>query len=249
MIMFKMPINNNSNNMTTSAIEWRENQPYSTHFDDVYFSSDDGLAETDYVFLQGNDLQNRWQALHANTFTIIETGFGTGLNFLSAMQLWLNMAPPQSVLHYVSVEKYPLTMQEIARALQLWPQLNAVGQPFLAHYAQLLQGAQPIELFDNRVAITLLLGDATEQLSQLYIKADAWFLDGFAPGKNPEMWQPALFAQMARLSTPQTTFATFTSAGAVRRGLHNAGFSVKKRVGFGKKREMLHGQFAGLAHG
>ena len=244
-----MQLTNTEKNRNFAAITWRDNQPYSTHFDDVYFSSDDGLAETDFVFLQGNDLQNRWQTLPSKTFTIVETGFGTGLNFLSAVQLWLTTAPANAKLHFVSVEKYPLTLQEITQALQLWPQLNAVSQPFLAHYAKLLQTAQPIELFNNRVAITLLLGDANEQLSQLHIKMDAWFLDGFAPSKNPDMWQPALFAQMARLSAPKSTFATFTSAGDVRRGLIAAGFAVQKRAGFGKKREMLHGQFAGLPHG
>lgn len=233
------------NNLDFATIQWRENLPYSTVFDDVYFSTDNGLAETDYVFLQGNDLQNRWSTLPVNSFTITETGFGTGLNFLSAAQLWLNTAPANAKLHFYSVEKYPLTLQEITHALQLWPQLNAVSQPFLAHYAQFLQSSQPIELFDNRVAITLLLGDATAQFSQLHFETDAWFLDGFAPSKNPQMWQPALFAQMARLSYSQTTFSTFTSAGDVRRGLIAAGFEVHKRIGFGKKREMLHGKYNG----
>lgn len=241
------PINTDKNTNFT-AITWRDNQPYSTHFDDVYFSSDDGLAETDFVFLQGNHLQKRWQSIIANTFTIAETGFGTGLNFISAVQLWLSTAPKNAKLHFVSVEKYPLTLQEITQALQLWPQLNTVIEPFLAHYSQLLQKMQPIELFNNRVVLTLLLGDASEQLQQQNFQADAWFLDGFAPAKNPQMWQPVLFAQMARLSAPKATFATFTSAGDVRRGLMEAGFAVNKRTGFGKKREMLQGQFVGLAH-
>lgn len=248
MIMFKMSSNHSSNHMTISAIEWRDNQPFSKHFNDVYFSTDNGLAETDYVFLQGNDLQNRWQTLPSETFTIVETGFGTGLNFLAATQLWLNTAPAKAKLHFVSVEKYPLTLQEITQALQLWPQFNAVSAPFLLHYTQLLHGAQTIKLFYNRVQLTLRIGDATEQLSQLNSKADAWFLDGFAPSKNSDMWQHALFAQMARLSAPKCTFATYTSAGDVRRGLLQAGFKVQKRTGFGKKREMLHGQFSGLAH-
>lgn len=246
--MHKAPPMNKSNAVANSTIEWRDNQPFSTHFDDVYFSTDNGLAETDYVFLQGNDLQNRWQTLPFETFTIVETGFGTGLNFLAATQVWLNTAPANTKLHFVSVEKYPLTLQEITQALQLWPQLNKVTQPFLMHYAQLLQSSQPIKLFYNSVQLTLLMGDATEGLCQLNIKADAWFLDGFSPSKNPDMWQPALFAQMARLSNSQATFSTFTSASNVRRGLMEAGFEVLKRTGFGKKREMLHGKFSGFPH-
>ncbi|HOY69376.1 MAG TPA: tRNA (5-methylaminomethyl-2-thiouridine)(34)-methyltransferase MnmD [Methylotenera sp.] len=228
-------------------VEWRNGQPFATDFQDVYFSSDNGLAETDYVFLQGNDLLNRWQSLTFNTFTIFETGFGTGLNFICAADLWLKTAPPAAVLQFYSVEKYPLTLQSITQALQNWPQLSTIYQPFLYEYPQLLQH-QTVALFNGRVQLTLLIGDATEQLSSLSMNTDAWFLDGFAPRKNPAMWQPALFEQMARLSTPLCTFATFTSAGDVRRGLLQAGFDVKKQAGFGKKREMLQGKFVGIAH-
>ncbi len=235
--------------MQNPIIEWRslnqqsQPQPYSIIFDDVYYSSDNGLLETDYVFLQGNHLRQRWQALSSSHFTIIETGFGTGLNFLCAAQMWLNHAPKNASLHFISTEKYPLTLQEISAALQAWPALNEVSKPFLAQYKALSYTAQ---LFDNRVQLTLLIGDATAGITNLDTTADAWFLDGFSPAKNPEMWQPALFAQMARLSTSDTTFATFTSAGKVRRGLQEAGFRVNKQAGFGKKREMLTGSFTGV---
>jgi tRNA 5-methylaminomethyl-2-thiouridine biosynthesis bifunctional protein len=229
-------------------IEWRNNQPYATSFQDVYFSSDDGLAETNYVFLQGNQLLQRWQSLQSETFTIIETGFGTGLNFLCAVQLWLTYAPNYAVLQFYSVEKYPLDLHNMQLALQYWPTLNAISQPFLAQYAQFFNGVQTISLFNNRVKLSLLIGDATEQIATLKHSADVWFLDGFAPSKNPEMWQTALYTQMARLSNQNTTFATFTSAGNVRRGLLAAGFAANKRTGFGKKREMLHGQFLGFSH-
>ncbi|MGB4811836.1 MAG: tRNA (5-methylaminomethyl-2-thiouridine)(34)-methyltransferase MnmD [Methylophilaceae bacterium] len=235
-------------NAEFAQIEWRNDHPYSTIFDDVYFSSDDGLAETEYVFLQGNDLNHRWSTLAANTFTIIETGFGTGLNFCCAAKLWLEIAPAHAVLNFYSVEKYPLALPAITQALQLWPPLNAISLPLLAQYSELLSSGSPVLLFNQRIKLTLTLGDATEQLSQHNIKTDAWFLDGFAPSKNPEMWQSALFTQMARLSQANTTFATFTSAGVVKRGLSTAGFDVKKRVGFGKKREMLHGKWLGLNH-
>ena len=230
-------------------VEWRQGQPYATTFQDVYFSSDNGLAETEYVFLQGNDLLNRWQTLQTNTFIVIETGFGTGLNFLCASELWLKTAPPETVLYFYSVEKFPLTMHDIKQALQYWPQLSLISEAFLREYAKVLLNKNTISLFNGRVQLTLLIGDASEQLSQLSIKADACFLDGFAPSKNPDMWQSALFAQIAKLSTENTTFATFTSAGVVRRGLLATGFSVNKRAGFGKKREMLQGKFVGKVHG
>jgi tRNA 5-methylaminomethyl-2-thiouridine biosynthesis bifunctional protein len=224
-------------------IEWRNHQPYSTAFDDVYFSSDNGLLETEYVFLQGNHLPARWQTLGTTEFVIIETGFGTGLNFLCAVRLWLEAMPQKAILHFISVEKYPLSLHDISTALQCWPKLDTVRSEFLAHYPSLLTDKKTISLFDHRVHLTLLIGDATTELSTTQTLADAWFLDGFAPAKNPDMWQPSLFAQMARLSHHKTTFATFTSAGMVRRGLIAAGFEVNKQVGFGKKREMLTGIF------
>lgn len=239
-----------------SSIEWRQGQPYANAFQDVYFSSDNGLLETEYVFLQGNQLSARWQHLSTKTFTIAETGFGTGLNFLCAVKLWLASAPKDTVLHFISLEKYPLNLADLTKALELWPELQALSTPFLAEYAQLLStsainNTQTVMLFDNRVRLTLIIDDATVGLKSLNLAnfnnastaIDAWFLDGFSPAKNPDMWQVALFEQMARLSKLATTFATFTSAGAVRRGLIANDFAVKKQVGFGKKREMLFGQF------
>lgn len=220
-------------------------QPYSTQFQDVYYSSDNGLLETDYVFLQGNQLASRFQQLENSTFTIIETGFGTGLNFLCAVQLWLTHAHKDATLHFISTEKYPLNLQEITQALQFWSELSDISAQFLAQYSTLSTQNKTISLFDHRVHLTLFIGDATESLVTLDQTADAWFLDGFSPAKNPKMWQPALFTQMARLSNPTSTFATFTSAGVVKRGLQTAGFQVNKQAGFGKKREMLTGYFTG----
>lgn len=239
-----MPTSTNN----TANIEWRNGQPFASAFQDVYFSTDNGLLETDYVFLQGNDLVARWLDADFQTFNIAETGFGTGLNFLCAAKAWLATAPQQAKLHFISVEKYPLSFQDITTALNLWPQLNTVSELFLAQYEPLTNNAQSISLYKNRVQLSLLIGDATECFSQINDKIDAWFLDGFAPAKNPDMWQTELFQQMARLSKPSTTFATFTSAGDVRRGLINAGFEVSKRAGFGKKREMLTGRFIGQTH-
>ena len=240
--------NNDGKHLDASvlSIEWRDGQPYSTQFQDVYFSSDDGLAETDYVFLQGNDLSRRFLQLDSNEFTIIETGFGTGLNFLCAAKLWLNLAPKNARLHFISTEKYPLTLSELATAQSLWPDLKSLSQDFLLAYQNLLNSTGTASLFDDRVRFTLLIGDANITLYDLTTKADAWFLDGFAPAKNPDMWQATLFSHMARLSATATTFATFTSAGIVRRGLQAVGFKVNKQAGFGKKREMLIGQYEGM---
>jgi tRNA 5-methylaminomethyl-2-thiouridine biosynthesis bifunctional protein len=234
-------------------VEWKQGQPYASAFQDVYFSSDNGLLETEYVFVQGNNLSNRWQQAPTKTFTIAETGFGTGLNFLCAARTWLDTAPKDAVLHFISVEKYPLNLPDITSALLLWPELLELAEPFLASYETLLIGTAPVMLFDNRVQLTLLVGDATACLKSLNLThscppIDAWFLDGFAPAKNPDMWQVELFEQMARLSTQASTFATFTSASTVRRGLLAAGFEVTKQSGFGKKREMLLGRFTGNAN-
>jgi len=229
-------------------LAWKDGLPYSAEFQDVYFSSDNGLLETEYVFLQGNDLAARWQHAGLTQFTIMETGFGTGLNFLCAAKLWLEFAPEDAVLHFVSVEKYPLTLNDIAAALALWPQLTALSTPLLHQYNTLIN-EQTISLYEQRVQLSVHIGDATEQLAHIGNIADAWFLDGFSPAKNPAMWHAGLFFEMAKHAQVSTTFATFTSAGDVRRRLINAGFKVNKRTGFGKKREMLYGQFIGAQHG
>lgn len=231
-----------------AKLEWRNGQPYASTFQDVYFSSDNGLLETDYVFLQGNDLPRRWQGLKAPHFTIAEAGFGTGLNFLSTVKLWLEIAPATAILHYISAEKHPLNLQDLTSSLALWPTLTEFSRYLLASYEQLIHDHQPLALFQNRVCLNLLIGDATAQLRQTHRTVDAWFLDGFSPAKNPDMWQIELFQQMARLSTIGSTFATFTSAGQVRRNLAAVGFSTQKRTGFGKKREMLQGVMTSQAN-
>jgi len=230
-----------------AKLDWNDKQPFSAQYQDIYFYTDNVLLETEYVFLQGNDLPARWQQPDIKTFTIAETGFGTGLNFLSAAKLWLETAPKQATLHFISVEKHPLTLKDITSALELWPDLTELSTPLLAKYPVLIN-EQTVSLYDGNVQLTLLIGDATEQLNRITNKADAWFLDGFSPTKNPEMWQTALFEQIAMHSHVATTFATFTSAGMVRRGLSQAGFKVSKRAGFGKKREMIYGQLTASSH-
>lgn len=231
-------------------LEWRDGQPVSRIFDDVYFSRDSGIAETRYVFLQQNRLRERWQHLSGNSFTIGETGFGTGLNFLCAWQLWRDIAPAHARLNFVSTERHPLTHEELTQTLALWPELAPYTDELLTQYRQLAPGWRRMVFEQGRVVLTLLIGDAREALPQLRAQVDAWFLDGFAPAKNPDMWQPELLKEIGRLSAPGCTLATYTCAGEVKRGLAAAGFRVRKIPGFGSKREMLRAEMAaGTASG
>lgn len=224
-----------------AELDWDENgQPQSRLYGDVYFSRTSGMAETTHVFLQPNRLAERFAALQAGEgFVIGETGFGTGLNFLCAWALFERTAPAGTKLHFVSAEKHPLAPDDLQRALGLWPELQTQAQQLLDQYVAINPGFQQFRF--GRVVLTLLVGDALECLSALDAQIDAWFLDGFAPAKNPDMWQPPLFTQLARLSAPGATLATFTSAGSVRRALKDAGFEIERIPGFGQKWESLQG--------
>ncbi|UYP31665.1 bifunctional tRNA (5-methylaminomethyl-2-thiouridine)(34)-methyltransferase MnmD/FAD-dependent 5-carboxymethylaminomethyl-2-thiouridine(34) oxidoreductase MnmC [Pseudomonas sp. Z8(2022)] len=228
-----------------AQLDWDEHgQPLSRSYGDVYFSRANGLEETRHVFLAHNRIIERCQALPAGGRLIIgETGFGTGLNFLCAWQAFAEHAPQDARLHFVSVEKFPLTQADLQRALALWPELAPYAGQLLAQYRAIHPGFQRLLLDGGRVVLTLMVGDVLECLPQLDARVDAWFLDGFAPSKNPEMWTDALFTELARLSAPGATLATFTSAGFVRRGLIAAGFAMVRVKGFGHKREMLAGPF------
>lgn len=220
--------------------------PRSAFFDDVYFSTDNGYAETDYVFLQGNGLARRFARMAEHShFTVAETGFGTGLSALATWALFEQTAPASARLTFISTERYPLSKHQIQQALQAWPTLSDRVERLVSQYPPRLPGFHLVELSD-RVDLLLLFGDAQDTLNDLNARVDAWFLDGFTPSRNPDMWQAPLFQTMARLSQADTSFATFTSASQVRAGLQGAGFTVMRRPGFGKKREMLHGRFSGI---
>ncbi|WP_064120331.1 bifunctional tRNA (5-methylaminomethyl-2-thiouridine)(34)-methyltransferase MnmD/FAD-dependent 5-carboxymethylaminomethyl-2-thiouridine(34) oxidoreductase MnmC [Pseudomonas fluorescens] len=230
-----------------AQLDWDEQgRPRSRVFDDVYFSDKSGLDETRYVFLEQNRLAERFAALPTSGRLVIgETGFGTGLNFLCAWQLFEQHAVAGARLHFVSVEKYPLSPADLQRALTLWPELKPLADQLLTHYVAIHQGFQRITLAGGRVTLTLLIGDALEQLPQLDAQIDAWFLDGFAPAKNPDMWTAELFVELARLAAPGSTISTFTSTGWVRRLLNAAGFKMKRTPGIGHKWEILRGEFLG----
>ena len=226
--------------------------PVADHFDDVYFSNDSGIDETQHVFVAGNELDERWQQWRNPTFVIAETGFGTGLNFLVAMRAFnefkaANPDHPLKRLYFITTEKFPLPQQDMQRALEAFPALKDEAQALASLYPMGLEGCHRLHFDNHSTTLDLWIGDVHELLPQWHSPVngliDAWFLDGFAPSKNPDMWTDALFSQMARLSKTGTTFGTFTAAGIVKRGLAGVGFTIKKRNGFGRKRDMLTGVF------
>ena len=226
--------------------------PVADHFDDVYFSNDSGIDETQHVFVAGNDLAERWQQWRNPTFVIAETGFGTGLNFLVAMRAFnefrsANPDHPLKRLYFITTEKFPLPQQDMQRALEAFPALKDEADALASLYPMGLEGCHRLHFDNHSTTLDLWIGDVHELLPQWHCPVDglidAWFLDGFAPSKNPDMWTDALFSQMARLSKTGTTFGTFTAAGIVKRGLAGVGFTIKKRNGFGRKRDMLTGVF------
>ena len=240
--------------LESARLDWNdEGMPISVHFDDIYFSNNNGLDETRFVFLQHNGLPERWASHDRELFVIGETGFGTGLNFLASWQAfarWRNEAPASQGarrLHFISFEKYPLTRADLAQALARWPELAEFSAELVANYPDALFGCHRLLLAGGTVVLDLWFGDIKETLPLVADPAaegivDGWFLDGFAPSKNPDMWNEALFAGLARLARPHATLSTFTCAGFVRRGLIAAGFAMQKVKGHGCKRQMLAGQ-------
>ncbi|WP_394692893.1 tRNA (5-methylaminomethyl-2-thiouridine)(34)-methyltransferase MnmD [Hyphobacterium sp.] len=224
-------------------LEWRETGPVAPDFDDIYFSAEGGLDETRAVFLVGCGLPERWQG--RRNFVIGELGFGTGLNFLAAWQLWKETRPEDGWLHFISIEKFPLRPVDLRKALSAFPELAALSDQLMAQWPQALKGAHRLRFDEDRVTLTLFQDDITDALPQIEARVDAWFLDGFAPANNDAMWSEAVWPELARLSAPDARVSTFTVAGAVRRGLAAAGFAVEKKPGFGRKRERLEAVFHG----
>jgi tRNA U34 5-methylaminomethyl-2-thiouridine-forming methyltransferase MnmC len=206
--------------------------PVSARFDDPYFAEADGLAETGHVFLDGNDLPARFRP----GFHIAELGFGTGLNALAAWAAW-DASGQAGDLAFTSFEAFPLDAAAMARALGRWPSLATRAGALVAAWGS---GARDIRLPGLRLRV--IEGDARATLPCWTGRADAWFLDGFAPARNPEMWEAALLAAVARHTAPGGTFATYSAAGAVRARLAAAGFAVARAPGFGRKRHMTQGR-------
>lgn len=222
-----------------------EGIPYSAAFDDIYHTTDGGLGQVVHVFMAGNGLPQRWQG--HETFTILETGFGLGFSFLVTWHAWRNDPQCSRRLHFISVEKHPFAAPDLQRLHAGWPQFSDLSGSLIAAWPPLTEGRHDLLLDDGRVQLTLLLGDAPIQLSELDAATDAIYLDGFAPSKNPDMWSAPIFSELARLAKPDSTLATWAVAGLVRRGLAEAGFTVHKAPGFGGKRQMLIGTKISLA--
>ncbi len=215
--------------------------PWSTSFGDVYHSAHGGPQQALHVFLAGNDLPQRWQSQHR--FVILETGFGLGLNFLATWRAWRDDPQRCQRLHFVSFEKHPFSAADLAIAQQAWPEFADLAGELQKHWPPLTPGVHRLHLDDHRVILTLIFGDATKQLRAIDAAVDAFYLDGFSPAKNPELWTPELCKSLARLAAPGATLATWSVAGHVREALQAAEFDLEKRPGFAGKRQMLSGRF------
>ena len=236
-----------SSKLQTAELDWEIVDdieiPISKQFGDVYFSKDNGLLETRHVFLNGNDLTERLSQLHDyQYFCVGETGFGTGLNILTLWQLWQQVRlDNHSHLHVVSVEKFPLNKADLIRALNVWTELKPLAEKLIQQYPLPIAGCHRLSFPEERFSIDLWLGDAQDIFPTIpkTQTVNAWFLDGFAPSCNPDMWQANVLDHMVRLSDFGTTFASFSVAGIIKRGLKQHGIQISRPRGFGHKREML----------
>ncbi len=219
-------------------LEWQENDmPFSPEFGDHFYSYADGRLECDYVFIQSNSIPRRWA--ESERFSIGELGFGTGLNFLETWRQWRETAREGQSLTFTSFELYPMSADQITRALQPWPMLKELREKMLSHWDKITIG-EAVEL-EPGVTLHLQIGDVTETLPNWQGEADAWYLDGFAPAKNPAMWGEELMQSLADHTNDGGTFATYTAAGWVRRNLQAAGFEVVRKKGHAGKRQMMCG--------
>ena len=213
----------------TAKLDWRDGVPIATAFDDPYYSLEDGLAETAYVFLAGNDLPARF----GGDFRIAELGFGTGLNLLVTWAAWARAGRPGQ-LHFTSFEAFPMQLDDMRKALGHFPQVKPFADTLLSEWHP---AKGKITLSDGPT-LHVIAGDARRSVPAWDGKADAWFLDGFSPAKNPELWEPALLQAVASHTKPGGTAATYSAAGHVRQALTNAGFNVRRTPGFRRKRHM-----------
>ncbi len=219
-----------------------EGTPYAPAFGDVYHSAESGPGQARHVFVAGNDLPRRWA--HERIYTVLETGFGFGLNFLATWREWRADPARCDRLHYVSIEKHPFQREALRALHQRYAEFAPLAGQLREAWPPLVAGLHRLHFEDEQVTLTLAFGDALDLVPDLRLTADAIYLDGFAPRCNPEMWSAQLMRGLARLARTGTTVATYSSAGAVREGLEAAGFVLEKCPGFGRKREMLRGRYA-----
>lgn len=215
--------------------------PVSERYGDIYYSAAGGHAQARHVFIDGNGLPERWQS--KAYFVILETGFGFGLNFLATWLAWREDPQRCHELHFVSLEKHPFRVEDLACAHAAWPEFAPIAAELRRQWPPLVRGEHRLELEGGRLILSLVFGDAVETLPKLDASVDAFYLDGFSPAKNPELWSPALCRSLARLAAPGATLATWSVAGSVRQALVAAQFAVNKRRGFAGKRQMLVGRY------
>lgn len=231
--------------LVTPDISWQETgHPFSEDYEDIYFSAEDPIGESEHVFLLGNLLPERWQQLDKDQFTLAELGFGSGLNFLLACKLWNESPTRGQRLHYIGFEKHPLQLDQMQKLHALWPELQPFSEQFITQYADQGSGCHRF-LLSDAVILDLHFGNAKDRLSQLEQRAgiDAWFLDGFNPKRNHALWESNILRQVARLSHSGTTLSSYSVAGSLRRNLNQIGFTIKKIRGFGRKRHMLQASY------
>lgn len=220
--------------------------PWSEIYGDVYHAAASGPGQAEHVFLRGNGLPERWAG--ASRFVILETGFGTGLNFLATWAAWRAAPRRPARLHYLGVEKHPFRVADLERLHARWPAFAELSAELRTAWPTLVPGFHRLELDGGAVVLTLLFGDASVTLARLTARVDAFYLDGFAPARNPEMWTPELCRRLGALAAPQASLATWSVAGALREALSHAGFALEKRPGYAGKREMLVGHYAPPAY-
>jgi tRNA U34 5-methylaminomethyl-2-thiouridine-forming methyltransferase MnmC len=237
--MNKNPENKNDIDLSSNTLEWREgDMPYSTGFGDYYYSKSDGRMECDHVFIDGNDLKERFA--NSNTITIAELGFGTGLNFLETARQFKQHAAISAKLTFHSFEINPLDHETIQKALSIWPELSEELHQLLTIWPDQLDTDNLLKL-DENIILHLHIGDVNATLPKQDFSADAWFLDGFAPFRNESMWSLELMQYIANYTHIGGTFSSYTAAGWVRRNLIEAGFEVRKTKGYASKRDMICG--------
>ena len=243
MLLYSSSMHNNPKNRLEPArlILDEEGTPISETYSDIYHSAAGGHAQAKHVFLAGNGLPERWQG--RENFTILETGFGLGINFMATWLVWRSDPQRSPRLQFISLEKHPFGVADLAVAHAACPEFAMLAEELRKNWPPLCGGEHRLELDGGRVILRLVFADAVDTLPALDVAADAFYLDGFSPARNPDLWSPTLCRSLARLACDGATLATWSVAGSVRRALIDSGFAVEKRPGFAGKRQMLVGRY------
>ena len=242
-----------SKNITAANLDWDDKaNPYSKEYQDIYYSKADALAESSYIFLQANNLTERWQKLSGNNFVIGECGFGGGLNFLNTCRHWHEQFKDKqtdSTLYYLACDLHPFKKDDLIKLYKNYPELKVYSDALLKSYPSHTPGTHSRDfIFGNtKIVLVFMLGDAREMLEQAWqsngFRVDAWYLDGFSPALNSKMWDEVLCSALSALSQVGTTLSTYSAAGIVKKSLKQNGFDIERKTGFANKRHMLVGKY------